>query len=562
VKRERGKLRQFINASDACYFQMSYLAYFWDPLFYNHPLVRVFSNSASSRSKLWGNIKFDIIQSLKKNNINISEPEPLLDKGKRSLYFNESCLINIPGDGSKFDHHQSLDDLCTIIDTVNKVVFLFLRTTANWPHHKITKIISDIERVSNNVKYGLKHGIVEVGRKRLKVQSGILSGWRLTSILGSIWNLGFNLWIAKRANNLNWQYAINNYWLFFGDDADFRYYGVGKWIRHAILAARFNYPYNPDKGWFSLWRTEFLRIFYSPRSIPRGYPIRTMGSIFSSQPFGQRGNPSSVGRLSERLGIWERAGTRYLLDFETLSYHMLTDLHRSSGFSKKNIIDWINTPVFYGGGGWSTKLNRKWVSFKQDTEFTWKGYTKLMNLINNSSVIPTQIKPFAISWSKNLVQPTTGVMEVGQARRYEIVKPKSDLSFSPYGSINLWKPSLPDIPGLLEYLEQNPYDKNIEQFVISNALKVRLLRSSFRVRRLVLSGDIFSSIYVPGGPSREFTGYIFNGILASKYDSRLNTISQLGYIQVEKILGSFFKFIKGVKISDVFQTQQKEVLYE
>jgi hypothetical protein len=208
IKPERGKLRQFGTDSNISYLQMSAWMHYVERAFLGHSFIRVFNNGVESRLKAAA-------------------------QWKRMRYL-------WPLDASKFDHLQSIPQLSAIIRSVTKA------------YQIVYGKVEDMDALATAIIFGISHASIRLDRKDkwMPVKGGILSGWRITSLIGSLWNMSIHLYINK-LNGFDWTKAELDGWNFFGDDAVLTFDDKLSLGRHGVISNDLGYTVNPRKGWVS-----------------------------------------------------------------------------------------------------------------------------------------------------------------------------------------------------------------------------------------------------------------------------------------------------------------------
>lgn len=289
LKEEEKKTREIITTPMASYLRQSYLAYRWNRLPGDSP---------------------------------ISNPE-WLGHFQSTEYSWYGCA-----DAERFDHSVSKDMVKYIIK-------------------KLGEIDDETAWVAQQELDSIDRLIISWNGKEWPYKGGLLSGWRITSMVGTIVSMSIGRYIIEK-NNIIGAKAVG-----MGDDiilASPRF-GIDKDDLYTSYA---------DTGFnINLLKTisgpigEFLRQVYSPRGVI-GYPASAMGAVLYAPPWLDR---YSLGREQEISKNWLTLYSRYLphsLDncALTSSIRELIKLDVLQHFKVSGDLEkWLDTPIPAGGGG-------------------------------------------------------------------------------------------------------------------------------------------------------------------------------------------------------------------
>lgn len=185
------------------------------------------------------------------------------------------------------------------------------------------------------------------GDKEWPYKGGLLSGWRVTTLVGTLLSLAIGAYIIETRSLVSAK-AVGS-----GDDIALAstYYGLS---REELCKA-----YAETGFKINLAKTisgpvgEFLRQTYSPRGV-FGYPGSAMGSVLYAPPWLERYELDAPQEVSSG---WLTLYSRYLphtLDVCSLTKKVKKYIKMSvqASFGRiSNLDDWLATPISAGGGG-------------------------------------------------------------------------------------------------------------------------------------------------------------------------------------------------------------------
>jgi hypothetical protein len=195
------------------------------------------------------------------------------------------------------------------------------------------------------------------GEDTYKYKGGLLSGWRLTSLIGSIASYCAGRYIIDHLGLPEIQIGV------MGDDIIL--YSNSSYISATDMADlyhQFGISVNTDKT-VSSPIGEFLRKVYSPSGV-YSYPALGLKSIMYANPWLSTFNPSDPSEMATNWITWYSRllplrcdppqfgndGGDRLARFIQSEY--ISDLRRwHSKFTRSQYLDWICTPLSAGGGG-------------------------------------------------------------------------------------------------------------------------------------------------------------------------------------------------------------------
>jgi hypothetical protein len=502
-KREAGKVRAVVNSDDETYLRMSYISDWLETALHGHPLSTLFM-SPSQLVGLWTNLS-------------------------------NKCRTNtvkIPLDQSHFDWQQNKRMISRFFDVLDKII----KTTAP------DRIKDDLMLVSHNLRLSLVEfeGELSVGDEankvtKLKIEKGIMSGWRWTALMDTVFNWG-ELYSARKfcvdrglVDPIITATAQGD-----DDQVECTSYGAAAMLVEAYKVM--NFEVNPSKFFVDTGRDEFLRQVSEP-GVTSGYMVRGILSLLWRNPV-SRDPPAGLLRMSEQVKGWNLVIGRGA-DKDRAFRLMLSDLSQGNGLSKEEVLGVLATPASVGGLGLINIEIDKWLVYKPgkitteavidltttrglryETEW-WKDRGIELKPRNIMDAIITNLDlPNA---EKNVVAGTITERDVYSTRRHT--------SYVGGGGIPVQCPQRKDIPGVLagEVLKRKIKDKDwdwVRGFWVPEELRSvsRMIeqRSSRRVWLSWILGKLPYRQPVVIGHSELQTSVVFDG-LAKAYWSGLIT---------------------------------------
>lgn len=289
LKEEEKKTREIITTPMASYLRQSYLAYRWNRLPGDSPLT----------NPSW------------------------LGEFQATQYSWYGCA-----DAERFDHSVSKEMVQYVV-------------------RKMGEIDDETEWVAKQELDSINRLIISWNGKEWPYKGGLLSGWRITSLVGTMVSMSIGRYIIEK-NNIPGAKAVG-----MGDDiilASPRFGLTRDQLFDSYAETGFN---------INLLKTisgpigEFLRQVYSPRGVV-GYPASAMGSVLYAPPWLER---YALEKEQEVSKNWLTLYSRYLphsIDNVTLTgtIRNLIKTDISQHFSLRgNLDNWLDTPIPAGGGG-------------------------------------------------------------------------------------------------------------------------------------------------------------------------------------------------------------------
>lgn len=195
-----------------------------------------------------------------------------------------------------------------------------------------------------------------------KWEHGLLSGWRMTSLLGTIVSHLAARWIKERTKYVFSHVVLGDDIILCSDIDDLR-------VTECVKAYQdFGIPANPSKS-VSGRVGEFLRKVSTPQGI-LGYPGLALKSVFYASPWLNQYQRSVQSEIAH--GWWtfvsrvlpHRRNNRVI-------FSLIERMRRDVWFSEDEFYKWIQTPMCMGGGGTlETSEQSYWLAYLVNTEKT------------------------------------------------------------------------------------------------------------------------------------------------------------------------------------------------
>lgn len=260
---------------------------------------------------------------------------------KLSEYMKKGCVSNSI-DQSKFDWNVRMYQILSVSKNV-------------------MKLNTSIDSLIPNILKRIANGIVVTNIGTLKHQDGLLSGWKTTSLFGSLINKMQAMVVEQVAREIEPLFQCAILKAYMGDDVIHIY----RYRRDAMLLNRIyretGLQISFSKTIISNVKAEFLRTQIYPGNQKFGYPARAVTSIFCAKPW----SPSrsfSVSSWSTNTAVYYRR-TQSLLSKLFVMY-VLQDIIKTK---ITNIVKICQTPAIIGGLNMWTSTNREYAELKIST---------------------------------------------------------------------------------------------------------------------------------------------------------------------------------------------------
>jgi len=311
-KQEPGKVRAVINSNYELYLKMSYFYTFLEQVFKNHPYLTLFQD----------------------------EKYQLRMKEKMAAATADDT-VKVPIDQSHFDFQQNMCMHHIVLDELQDL-FKEILPNKEW------------EPVFEALRSEMTSGSVRNGDEQIPFEKGVLSGWKWTAMLDSIYNYA-EIYCARKIVKSQIGYDPVLFLQCMGDDDALTTRNYAEAILIVEAMTSMDFEVNPKKFFMSTDRDEYLRQVYTDKNVS-GYPIRALNSVLYRKPT-SADKPAGSDRLSEQLNSWLLLTSRGM-DKEKITNHMIRDMSRGNNIKKKDIIIWLETPAVLGGAGlynWSIR---------------------------------------------------------------------------------------------------------------------------------------------------------------------------------------------------------------
>ncbi|UPT53761.1 MAG: hypothetical protein 2 [Bactrocera zonata toti-like virus] len=300
-------------------------------------------------------------------------------------------------DGERFDHSIPKDVILNVI-------------------RRFGALDEETRRVAEEEIAHLEHLEVRWGERTWKWQGGLLSGWRFTSILGSLISLAASRYILKHANKHATNVGV------MGDDLVL-YSHVETIDKQELvrLYNEFGLQSNPKKTVEG--RTgEFLR---KVRGVGGswGFPALALRTLMYANPWVSK---YTYEREEEVSGGWMGVMSRFIphsVDVLGLkeTIFQLASSNLTQLFGQKQWNEWLHTPLSAGGGG----------ALESSDPHTWYNLRRMkkMSTLGSRWVIPTIL---GITKRKvvQVTNPIIQLVDLDEARR-NVKKLKTGISRVP-----------------------------------------------------------------------------------------------------------------------------------
>jgi hypothetical protein len=310
-KREAGKVRAVVNADDPSFWAMDYVSWWLETALAGHPWSTLFM-SKRQLVTMW-------------------------DELARGVEFETG--VKLPLDQSHFDWQQNKRMLGVLIASIRA----FIKLNAD------IRVRDDLLQAVWVVEQFIvvNTGKLRVGKTTLRITKGVMSGWRWTALMDTLFNWG-EFHAAKELSR-RWGLPTRVFSAHAqGDDDQLT---VGSWGEAASIVLAYqamNFDINPSKFFVSVRRDEFLRQVCVAGDVS-GYPVRTVLGILWRNPV-SRDPPSGVLRASEQASQWNLLVGRGASKRAVL-HHMRSDIANANNLSRSEVDALLQTPRCFGGLG-------------------------------------------------------------------------------------------------------------------------------------------------------------------------------------------------------------------
>jgi len=327
-KAEPGKVRAVVNSAVEMFLRMDYVSQFLEKAMAKHPETTLYYDE-TQMFDMWTNMG---IQAKDRN------------------------TIKIPLDQSHFDWQQNM-----------RMIERFCVVTENFIDKYMPpgKVKDDLLWVMDSISQGMYKlpGVVMIDDEKLIAEKGVLSGWRWTALIDTVFNLGEIHCARVLLNNVNHHIPSGVVELIGqGDDDKVLVTSAGYAAALTIAYDIMNFEINPGKFFVDNIRDEYLRQVSEDGEVS-GYLIRGINTIIWRNP-GSVDPPAGLLRAGDQLKSWNKLVSRGG-DASRIERLMIQDISRGNGLSQLETIKLLSTPVTVGGLGYLLDGGtEEWLSFK------------------------------------------------------------------------------------------------------------------------------------------------------------------------------------------------------
>lgn len=327
-KAEAGKVRAVVNSALEMFLRMDFVSQFLEKALAKHPDTTLYYDE-KMMFDMWTKMGMDA-----------SDPD----------------TIKIPLDQSHFDWQQNM----RMIERFCIVITNFISR-----HMPAGEERRDLLLVMDSISQGLYKlpGIVEIDGQKLVVGKGVLSGWRWTALIDTVFNIG-EFYCAERLISDFAPHLPSGVTELIGQGDDDKVLTTSAGYAAALTVAYLimNFEINPGKFFIDNARDEYLRQISSP-GLVRGYVVRGINTILWRNP-GSSDPPRGLMRASDQMKSWNklvaRGGNK-----RRIEELMIQDIMGGNALSRDDVLDLLSTPTTVGGLGYSLGTPRdRWLSFK------------------------------------------------------------------------------------------------------------------------------------------------------------------------------------------------------
>ena len=323
-KLETGKVRAIVSSDDEMYLRMSYVSTWLEAALQRHPDSTLFMGTDQMIS-MWQRLARDC----------------------------EDESVKIPLDQSHFDWQQNRRMISRFITATRD----FIRVNAN------PEVCGDLLSVLDSIHTSLVEvvGDLEVrleGRKLvLPVEKGVMSGWRWTALMDTVFNWG-ELWAARVIVQRQGLTEPVLSATAQGDDDRVLCPTYGHAAALSIAYEQMNFEVNPGKFFVDDRRDEYLRQVAVSGEVS-GYLVRGINALLWRNPV-KKDPPAGLLRVREQVKSWNLLLGRGSDRARTIR-QMTIDLANGNGLSADQVNRLLLTPAPLGGIGMFDHRQGPWL---------------------------------------------------------------------------------------------------------------------------------------------------------------------------------------------------------
>jgi hypothetical protein len=321
VKRELKKSRMLIVGDMPNYLRMSYISYWLEDILKGHPNTTLFYNEDQTFS-MW----VHMVQST-----------------------NDQHTWALPMDESKYDHMITKDMLASAFSEIRQLI------STSAPQLMVSDLLQALDLTAESILHTQGSVIVPGdGGGEVTVEKGLLSGWRWTAFLDTLFNYAkFFAYRSRIVQRVNMPPALSDpavYSVHQGDDLVSRVKSPAHAQMLYDMYEETNFDVNLGKVFLKQRTDEFLRQLARDGNCLTGYPARGITALLYRNPTSREFNVGED-RIFELAQNWLTVGRRCQTDIQKLESHMIADISAANGISKQTVRDIIHAPAYYGGLG-------------------------------------------------------------------------------------------------------------------------------------------------------------------------------------------------------------------
>jgi hypothetical protein len=312
-KRETKKIRAVIMSGDYPYLKMAVVMRWFERAARNHPNTTLFY-SKEQTNEMW-----------------------------RTMVRNHSdkYSVKMPLDQEEFDHQPTFEMQRKVWHAMKD----YLRVQCKVEFvEEMEEIMDSLERMMFDLPRFVRFHELLAGIPSIH---GIESGIRITAWMDTIINW-CELRIAEEMARDQKVPVVSKIEVAQGDDDNLEFLDFSMTLAVYTGYLMQGLKVNPSKFWMAYDRNEYLRrVTFKDRI--QGYPARAINSVLWRNPV-SRDPPKGKDRSREQVSNWSTLISRGCVEKEVVK-HMVRDICRGNGLSKKDVYELLETPMCVGGLG-------------------------------------------------------------------------------------------------------------------------------------------------------------------------------------------------------------------
>lgn len=304
-----------------------------------------------------------ILSWARETTLNLTAAEELADMTARMLHV-EQELQTIASDYTDYNYNHLYSRMQNLWLAMAAAIDPSAPTRVLWEGQSFSEFSASAARWAAAALEDAWSVVPGDPHKRIKLVQGLWTGWRSTSFINTLFNLGYTEVVTKSFEAM-YGYAPLYRQRVLGDDME----GVvqDEWtaLRLLELYPRHGFDMNAVKQLVSTTRVEYLRLLYSKSDGVRGSLNRSIAGVVSSdaQKSEARPGPEEYASIYESLGTLISRGADKkavaLLEQASLFYWGHVSQHTSSGRSTVHLPPALAEAAnCYGGLGCSDEFKR------------------------------------------------------------------------------------------------------------------------------------------------------------------------------------------------------------